>query len=90
MYVDPDLGACAGRHSEQIMLVNNTRVNLRSSPTASAVILLSTVSENTRVTIVARQGTWCQVRLPDGRKGGFQPGYSRPLANPRQSFQAKS
>ncbi len=55
--------------AEQIMLVNNTRVNLRSSPTASADNILSTVSENTRVTIVARQGTWCQVRLPDGQEG---------------------
>lgn len=55
--------------AEQAMLVNNTQVNLRSSPTASANNILGTVPENTLVQILARQGAWCQVRLPDGREG---------------------
>jgi len=56
-------------HAQQVMHVNNTRVNLRSSPGVRSDNILSTVPEETRVTVVQRQGAWYEVRLPDGQQG---------------------
>lgn len=58
-----------GVNAQQTMSVNNTRVNLRSSPTVSSENILSTVPENTRVTVIQRRGSWYEVRLPDGQQG---------------------
>lgn len=55
--------------AEQILYVNNTKVNLRSSPTAGAKNVIATVPENTPVTVIQKQGTWYKVRLPDGQEG---------------------
>lgn len=55
--------------AQQVVYVNNTRVNLRSGPTAAADNIVVTVPENTAVELLSRQGTWYQVRLPDGREG---------------------
>jgi len=56
-------------NAEQVLYVNNTRVNLRSSPTTSSDNILSTVPEDTPVTVVQRRGAWFEVRLPDGQQG---------------------
>ena len=55
--------------AEQVLYTNNTKVNLRSNPTATAKNVIATVPENTPVTVLQQQGTWYKVRLPDGREG---------------------
>lgn len=55
--------------AEQMLYVNNTQVNLRSSPTTKANNILATVPKDTPVVVLSQQGTWYKVRLPDGREG---------------------
>jgi formylglycine-generating enzyme required for sulfatase activity len=54
---------------EQVLYVNNTRVNLRSTPTTTSSNVIATVPENTKVVVLQQRGTWFQVRLPDGQQG---------------------
>ncbi|MBD3309414.1 SUMF1/EgtB/PvdO family nonheme iron enzyme [candidate division KSB3 bacterium] len=63
-------GGQRGLAEEQKMgYVANTQVNLRAQPTTTADNILATVPQDTPVVILARQGQWYQVRLPDGREG---------------------
>lgn len=55
--------------AQQIFIVSNTLVNLRSRPTTASDNVLATIPENTRVTAIQRRGAWYEVRLPDGREG---------------------
>jgi len=55
--------------AEQVLHVNNTQVNLRSSPTTAADNIITTVPRNTPVVALQQQGAWYNVRLPDGREG---------------------
>ena len=55
--------------AEQILYVKNTFANVRSGPTAATDNILTTVPEDTPVEMISRQGSWYEVRLPDGREG---------------------
>lgn len=55
--------------AQEVLYVNNTLVNLRSGPTTAADNILTAVPEDTPVELISRQGSWYQVRLPDGREG---------------------
>jgi formylglycine-generating enzyme required for sulfatase activity len=55
--------------AEQILYVNNTQVNLRSGPTAATNNIITTVPQDTPVVILAQQGGWYRVRIPDGQEG---------------------
>ncbi len=56
-------------YAEQILYVNNTQVNVRSSPTTAKKNVIDTISKGTPVNVLSRQGSWYQVSLPDGRTG---------------------
>ncbi|MCP4395804.1 MAG: SUMF1/EgtB/PvdO family nonheme iron enzyme [bacterium] len=53
----------------QIFYINNTRVNLRSTPTAAKDNILSTIEKEIPIEVLSRRGSWFQVRLSDGREG---------------------
>ena len=55
--------------ASQMFYVNNTQVNLRSTPTAAKANILGTIEEETPVEVLSRRGAWFQVRLADGREG---------------------
>jgi formylglycine-generating enzyme required for sulfatase activity len=55
--------------AEQRFTVTNTRVNLRSGPTTAEANIITTVPQGTEVVAIQQQGSWYQVRLPDGREG---------------------
>ncbi len=55
--------------AEQTLYVNNTRANVRSAPTSASGNILTTVPKDTPVIVLAQQGAWYKVRLPDGREG---------------------
>ena len=55
--------------AERMYYVNNTRVNLRSNPTAAKDNILATIEKDTTVEVLSRRGSWFQVRLADGREG---------------------
>jgi formylglycine-generating enzyme required for sulfatase activity len=56
-------------NAEQIVYVNNTQVNMRSSPTTAEKNIVATVLKDTPVVVLRKQGAWYNVRLPDGREG---------------------
>lgn len=56
-------------YAAQTLYVNNTQVNLRSSPTAAKNNILAAIPKNTEVSVLSQQGVWYNVRLPDGREG---------------------
>jgi len=53
----------------QIMSVKNPQVNLRQTPTTAAENVIVVIPQDTEVEVLKRQGTWYQVRIPDGRTG---------------------
>jgi formylglycine-generating enzyme required for sulfatase activity len=61
--------AAQSASAEQVLYTNNTQVNLRSSPTTKANNIITTIPNDTPVTVLQQQGAWYNVRLPDGREG---------------------
>ena len=55
--------------AEQILFVNNTLVNLRSGPSTAKDNVIATVPKDTPVEVLAKKGSWYNVRLSDGREG---------------------
>ena len=53
----------------QTLYVGNTRVNLRSAPTAAKENIVGTLEKDTPLEVLSRRGSWFQVRLADGREG---------------------
>ncbi|PID55900.1 hypothetical protein CSB45_13855 [candidate division KSB3 bacterium] len=63
------LMTCQQTFASQRFYVNNTRVNLRSSPTASRENILGTLERDTELEMLSKQGRWLRVRSIDGREG---------------------
>lgn len=70
-------------------VLNRDRVNVRVAPRLSAA-RITLVDRWTKVRILARQGEWSRVQLPNGRAGWIKSEYLSPTKPPREKQVAKS